>query len=100
MCILKSFVIDVVICHATQMEAAAKQCKQEYETFKNAKKDDQEAIALLGKCKQENRAFKSAEADDQDAIALLEQVPDAPLSDSGSNKGENQGAISQMTMTV
>jgi ribosomal protein S15P/S13E len=96
----------------TQMEAMTKQRKQENEAFKNAKKDDQDAISLLEAAKKAISKYykenKIEMGEIQGSVKLLQkpfavsedQAPDATFSDSGSRKGETKGVISLMTMLI
>jgi ribosomal protein S15P/S13E len=92
----------------TQMEAMTKQRKQENEAFKNAKKDDQDAIALLEAAKDAISKYYKENKIEMGPVQLLQkpfavsedQAPDATFSDSGSRKGETKGVISLMTMLI
>merc|ERR1719281_2396634 len=108
----KAKTIEEIESVETQMEAMTKQRKQENEAFKNAKKDDQDAIALLEAAKDAISKYykenKIEMGEIQGSVKLLQkpfavsedQAPDASFSDSGSRKGETKGVISLMTMLI
>merc|ERR1719316_1178507 len=89
-----------------------KQRKQENEAFKNAKKDDQDAIALLEAAKDaltkyyKNNKIEMGEI--QGSVKLLQkpfavsedQAPDATFSDKGARKNESKGVVGLMTMLI
>jgi ribosomal protein S15P/S13E len=108
----KAATIEEIESVETQMEAMTKQRKQENEAFKNAKKDDQAAIALLEAAKDAISKYykenKIEMGEIQGSVKLLQkpfavsedQAPDATFTDSGSRKGETKGVISLMTMLI
>merc|ERR1719174_2019259 len=108
----KAMTIEEIESVETQMEAMTKQRKQENEAFKNAKKDDQDAIALLEAAKDAISKYykenKIEMGEIQGSVKLLQkpfavsedQAPDATFSNKGSRKNESKGVLQLMTMLI
>jgi chromosome segregation ATPase len=101
----KAKTIEEISSVEAQMEAMTTQRKQENESFKNAKQDDKDAIALLEAAKD---AISKFYKENKMPVELLQkpfavsedQAPDASFSDSSSRSGESKGVISLMTMLI
>merc|ERR1719263_2054065 len=94
------------------MEAMTKQRNQENEAFLAAKKDDQDAIALLEAARDAlSKYYKKNKIEMgpiQGSVKLLQkpfavsedQAPDATFSNKGSRKHETKGVLQLMTMLI
>merc|ERR1712226_1005345 len=106
--------IDEIESVTAQMEAMTKQRNQENEAFLAAKKDDQDAIALLeaardalSKYYKKNKiemgpiqgSVKGALVQKPFAVSE-DQAPDATFSNKGSRKNETKGVLQLMTMLI
>jgi len=106
--------IEEIAAVTAQMEAMTKQRNEENEAFLAAKKDDQDAIALLeaardalSKYYKKNKiemgpiqgSVKGALVQKPFAVSE-DQAPDATFSNKGSRKNETKGVLQLMTMLI